>query len=160
MCMWLATQTAIWTATLTGVNDLFVTMYDSSGNKVRTRQLGVSGKDTEAYGVAVDSLGNVYVAGFTNGGLDSNTLTGLYDFFVTMYDSSGNLVRTQQLGVSGKDTEAYGVAVDSSRNVYVAGYTTGGLDSNTLTGTQDFFVTMYDSAGTMCGHNSLACQGK
>ena len=57
---------------------------------MRTKQLGVSGADTEAYGVAVDSSGNVYVAGYTNGGLDGNTLTGVYDFFVTKYDSSGN----------------------------------------------------------------------
>ncbi len=114
---------------------------------MRTKQLGVSGEDTEAYGVAVDSSGNVYVAGFTTGGLDGNTLTGTNDFFVTTYDSAGNKVRTKQLGVSGGDTEAYGVAVDSSRNVYVAGCTTGGLDGNTLAGVYDFFVTMYDSSG-------------
>ena len=146
--------------TLTGTEDFFVTMYDSAGNKVRTRQLGVSGEDTEAYGVAVDSLGNVYVAGFTNGELDGNTLTGTDDFFVTMYDSSGNKVRTKQLGVSGKITEAYGVAVDSSGNVYVAGYTTGDLDGNTLTGTEDFFVTMYDSAGNKVRTKQLGVSGE
>ena len=133
--------------TLTGTQDLFVTMYDASGNKVRTKQLGVSGAFTTAMGVAVDSNGNVYVAGSTNGGLDSNTLTGTQDLFVTMYDSSGNKLRTKQLGVTGKDTSALGVAVDSSRNVYVAGSTFGGLDSNTLTGTNDFFFTKYDSSG-------------
>jgi hypothetical protein len=31
----------------------------------------------------------VYVTGDTAGGLDGNTLTGTYDFFVTKYDSSG-----------------------------------------------------------------------
>jgi hypothetical protein len=40
--------------------------------------------------VAVDSSGNVYVAGYTDGDLDGNTLTGTNDFFVTMYDPSGN----------------------------------------------------------------------
>ena len=116
------------------LKDFFVTTYDSAGTKVRTKQLGVSGGDTQANGVAVDSLGNVYVAGYTDGGLDGNTLTGMNDFFVTTYDSAGTKVRTKQLGVSGADTEAYGVAVDSSRNVYVAGCTNGGLDGNTLTG--------------------------
>jgi len=146
--------------TLTGPYDFFVTMYDSSGNKVRTKQLGVSGKYTVAYGVAVDSSGNVYVAGSTSGGLDGNTLTGTYDFFVTMYDSSGNKVRTKQLGVSGKYTVARGVAVDSSDNVYVAGYTSGGLDGNTLTGTYDFFVTMYDSFGNKVRTKQLGVSGQ
>ena len=55
-----------------------------------TKQLGVSGTNTEATGVAVDGSGNVYVAGFTGGGLDGNALTGTEDFFVTKYNSTGN----------------------------------------------------------------------
>jgi hypothetical protein len=113
-----------------------------------TKQLGVTGESTSANGVAVHSSGNVYVAGWTMGGLDGNILMGIIDFFVTTYDSSGNKVRTKQLGVSVRLTTATGVALDSSGNVYVAGYTSGGLDGNTLTGTNsDFFVTTYDSLG-------------
>jgi hypothetical protein len=133
--------------TLTGGEDFFLTKYDSSGNKVFTKQFGVSGAETYATGVAVDSGGNVYVTGYTNGGLDGNTLTGAYDFFLTKYDSSGNKVFTKQFGVSGAETYATGVAVDSGGNVYVTGYTNGGLDGNTLTGTYDFFLTKYDSSG-------------
>ena len=68
-----------------------------------TKELGVAGADTEATGVAVDANGNVYVTGYTYGGLDGNTLSGAgsNDFFLTMYDSSGNKVRTKQLGVAG-----------------------------------------------------------
>jgi hypothetical protein len=95
----------------------------------------------------VDSGGNVYVTGYTNGGLDGNTLTGAYDFFLTKYDSSGNKVFTKQLGVAGAETYATGVAVDSGDDVYVTGYTNGGLDGNTLTGAYDFFLTKYDSSG-------------
>ena len=161
MCTWLAIQMAGWTAnTLTGVNDFFVTKYDSLGNKVRTQQLGVLGQDTRAYGVAVDSLGNVYVAGWTSGGLDTNTLTGTTDFFVTKYDSSLNYLQTQQLGVLGQDTRAYGVAVDSLDNVYVAGWTGGGLDTNTLTGTTDCFVTKYDSSLNNVRTQQLGVPGK
>ena len=56
-------------------------------------------------------------------------------------------IGTKQLGVAGKVTYGYSVATDASGNVYVAGYTKGGLDGNTLTGTQDFFVTKYNSSG-------------
>ena len=133
--------------TLTGIQDLFMTKYDPAGNKVRTKQLGVAGKISAANGVAVDGSGNVYVAGSTYGGLDGNTLAGIQDFFVTTYDGSGNKIRTKQLGISSKNTVANGVAVDGSGNVYVTGYTDGGLDGNALVGSKDFFITKYDSAG-------------
>ncbi len=132
---------------LTGTTDFFLTKYDSSGTYQYTKQLGVSGHTTYAYGVAVDSINHfVYVAGSTDGGLDSNTLMGTTDFFLTKYDLSGNKVYTKQLGVSGVDTEAFGVAVDSSGNVYVAGYTDGDLGT-TLMGTSDFFLAKYDLSG-------------
>jgi hypothetical protein len=134
--------------TLAGKYDLFLIKYDSSGNRVFTKQLGVAGAtNTYATGVAVDSGGNAYVTGYTNGGLDGNTLTGIYDFFLTKYDSSGNEAFTKQLGVAGAETYANGVAVDPGSNAYVTGYTNGGLDGNTLTGTYDLFLTRYDSSG-------------
>jgi hypothetical protein len=133
--------------TLTGTTDFFVTKYDSSGLKQYTRQLGVTGKETSGSSVATDANGNVFVAGSTNGGLDGNTLTGTGDFFVTKYDSSGVKQYTRQLGVAGPGAYVLSVATDADGNVYVAGFTTGGLDGNTLTGTADFFVTKYNSSG-------------
>ena len=102
----------------------------------------------------------MYVAGYTTGGLDGNTLTGTYDFFVTKYDSIGVKQYTRQLGVAGKNTVGYSVATDASGNVYVAGYTTGGLDGNTLTGTYDSFVTKYDSIGVKQYTRQLGVAGK
>ena len=109
--------------------------------------MGVAGKITTGWSVATDASGNVYVAGSTTGGLDGNTLTGTRDFLVTKYNSSGVKQYTRQLGVAGKDTAGGLVTTDASGNVYVSGYTSGGLDGNTLTGTRDFFVTKYDSSG-------------
>ena len=54
-----------------------------------TKQLGTSIRD-QAYGVATDSSGNVYVTGYTEGGLDGNTSAGSSDLFVVKYDSNGN----------------------------------------------------------------------
>jgi hypothetical protein len=89
----------------------------------------------------------VYVAGYTLGGLDGNTLAGTSDFFVIKYDSSGVKQYTRQLGGVALDTYANSVATDASGNVYVAGYTDGGLDGNRLVGKEDFFVTKYNSIG-------------
>jgi hypothetical protein len=133
--------------TLAGTYDFLVTKYNSSGVKQYTRQLGVTEKNTAGRSVATDANGNVYVAGDTFGGLDGNTLTGIKDFFVTKYNSSGVKQYTRQLGVTGLTTNGWSVATDADGNVYVAGQTDGGLDGNTLTGTKDFFVTKYNSSG-------------
>jgi hypothetical protein len=143
------TQTnGIWTI------DSFFTKFDSSGIAQYTRKLGAlsvdtSGGDDPGRGttVATDTSGNVYVAGATYSVLDGNALTGTTDFFVTKYDASGARQFARQLGVAGADTVGWSVATDATGNVYVAGRTSGGLDGNTLTGTQDFFVTKYSSSG-------------
>jgi len=113
-----------------------------------TKQLGSSGTDV-GKGIATDSSGNIYVTGYTDGGLDGNTNSGSNDLFVVKYDSSGTKQWTQQLGTSYIDT-ATGITTDSSGNVYVTGYTSGGLDGNTKPAGSyipDLFVVKYDSGG-------------
>ena len=99
---------------------------------VGTKQLGAADQITFGNALATDSGGHVYVAGSTKGGLDGNTLTGTYDFYLSKYSSSGVRLYTKQLGVAGRDTVATAVATDANDNVYVAGYTTGGLYGNTM----------------------------
>jgi hypothetical protein len=129
-----------------GSNDLFVVKYNSSGTKQWTKQLGTSSTDL-ANGVVTDSSGNIYVAGGTYGGLDGNINAGNSDLFVVKYNSSGTQQWTKQMGSSSSDYD-YGVATDSSRNVYVSGDTYGGPDNNTNAGYNDLFVVKYNSSGT------------
>lgn len=132
---------------VTGGQDFFLTKFDKTGLKVYTKQLGVATANTVATGVATDVLGNVYVAGYTTGGLDGNLLTGTQDFFLTKFDSTGLKVYTKQFGVAAATTGATAVATDGNGNVYVSGNTSGGFDGNPLTGTQDFFLIKFDAAG-------------
>ena len=121
------------------------------------KQLGTSEADI-AYGIAADGSGNVYITGYTQGGLDGNSNTGVNDIFSVKYDSSGIKQWTRQLGTSTFDT-AYGVAVDNSGNVYITGYTQGGLDGNTSAGNKDIFLMKYDSAGTKQWTKQLGTSG-
>jgi uncharacterized delta-60 repeat protein len=139
--------------TSSGDYDLFLVKYNSSGTKQWTKQLGTSSWD-HADGVTAGSSNNIYVTGFTEGGLDGNTNSGDRDIFLVKYNSSGTKQWTQQLGTS-SDDYGHGVTVDSSNNIYVTGYTEGGLDGNTMSGgtcsggspCMDLFLVKYNSDG-------------
>ena len=128
-----------------GNEDIFLTKYDSSGAKQWTRQWGTSNFDW-GKSVATDSSGNIYVTGWTIGNLDGNTNAGSSDIFLTKYDSSGSKQWTRQWGTSGIDWGER-VATDSSGNIYVTGFTVGGLDGNINAGGDDIFLTKYSSSG-------------
>ena len=132
--------------THSGESDIFLLKYNSSGTKQWTKQLGTSGDD-RGYGVSTDSSGNIYVTGYTKGGFDGNTNSNKSDIFLVKYNSSGTKQWTKQLGTDHVDY-ANGVTTDSSGNIYVTGYTGGGLDGNTSAGGNDIFLIKYNSSGT------------
>ncbi|MBU1706128.1 SBBP repeat-containing protein, partial [Patescibacteria group bacterium] len=86
--------------------------------------------------------GNIYVAGWTYGGLDGNTNQGDGDIFLIKYDSDGNRLWTKQAGTDNSD-DGYGVAIDPKGNIYITGGTYGGLDGNTNHGSGDIFLIKY-----------------
>jgi len=132
--------------TSSGSYDMFLVKYNSSGTKQWTNQLGTSSNDV-GYVVTTDSSGNIYVTGYTEGGLDGNTSSGSYDMFLVKYNSSGTKQWTKQLGTSSYET-GQSVITDSSDNIYVTGNTSGDLDGNTNSGGQDIFLVKYNSSGT------------
>ena len=106
-----------------GGQDIFVRKYDSDGNELWTRQFGTSDNEGTS-GIAVDSAGNIYVAGGTSGVLPDQTNVGNGDAFIRKYNAAGNEVWTRQFGTSGGEGTS-GVAVGPDGNVYVSGGTTG-----------------------------------
>ena len=53
--------------------DVFLIKYDTSGNKVWSKLLGSSTIMIIGEGMSVDSAGNVYVTGFSEGNFDGHT---------------------------------------------------------------------------------------
>jgi hypothetical protein len=129
-----------------GQKDIFLAKYDSSKARQWVRQLGTTA-DEVAYGVGADSSGNVYVAGYTEGGLGGEANSGGADAFLAKYDPAGNLLWTRLLGTADKDW-ALGLAVDGSGNAYMTGYTYGNMPGWTNQGEADIFVAKFDTAGT------------
>jgi uncharacterized delta-60 repeat protein len=118
--------------TVSGAYLTAVAKYNSAGTLQWQRQLGVPGSaDSPGYAVAVDGSGNVYVGG------SSDWDRGNADFMVVKYNSSGTLQWQVYLGGSGTD-EIYGLAVDSSANVYVTGISSS-----------DLLIVKYNTSGTV-----------
>jgi hypothetical protein len=109
-----------------GAYDAFAAQLNStSGALTWNTFLGGSVMDVGA-GIAVDGSGNAYVAGYSNATWGSPVRAfgggGVYDAFAAQLNStSGALTWNTFLGESGEDL-VYGIAVDGSGNVYVAGH--------------------------------------
>jgi len=151
--------------TLTGIRDLFLTKYDLNGTRVWTRQLGTALFTTDVFAVAADSTGSAIVVGYTNGNLDGNVLVGTQDLIAVKYTGAGARLWTQQLGVASATSAAVGVTADVSNNAIVVGTTNGNLDGNTLNGSTDSVVVMYDTNGNrqwtrLLGATTKATSGK
>ena len=122
----------------------------------------LGGADTDfGNGIAVDSAGNAYVTGSTNstnfptGSPFQGTNGGGSDAFVAKLNAAGSaLVYSTYLGGSSNDN-GYGIAVDSSGNAYVTGYTSSSnfptaspLQRANAGGAFDAFVAKLDGSGS------------
>jgi len=121
-----------------GTNHDYATIkYDANGNELWVaRYNGPADDHDEAYDLAVDAEGNVYVTGFSADAGPNR------DYATIKYDSGGTEVWVARYDgpVDGHD-EAWALAVDSKCNVYVTGYSVGsGTDF-------DYTTLKYDSLG-------------
>jgi hypothetical protein len=110
------------------------------------RQFGTPVSE-EALGVALDPLGNAYVAGWTFGTLPGQRSAGMVDGFVRKYDASGQELWTRQFGSAERDF-ARAVVTDQAGDIYVVGETWGTLPRQSPAGGYDAFVVKYDASGT------------
>jgi hypothetical protein len=99
-----------------GGEDVFLTKFDSLGNRLWTTLLGSPGEDSGT-SVAIDQSGNIYVSGYTDGSLDGNVNIGSMDFFLAAFDSSGERQWTRQLGTPYYEYPGT-MAIASGGNIY------------------------------------------
>ena len=123
--------------------------------------LGGSAHDV-GFGIAVDSSGNAFVTGLTQSadypttaGAFDTTHNGNEDVFVTKLNAAGSgLIYSTFIGGSNSDY-GRGIAIDSSGNAFLTGYTyssnypttVGAFDTSFNNG-DDVFVTKLNAAGS------------
>ncbi len=105
-----------------------------------------------AYGVALDSLRNVYISGSTYS-FGSSLSTGLPQAFLLKFDHAGNLLWQKGWQV-GYWALGEGVAVDPTGNIFVVGY----YENQSRGGLQELsspVLLKYDSSGSLIWKASL-----
>lgn len=86
--------------------------------------------------IALDSDGNVFVAGYSSG------VGSSADFFIIKYSNSGAVLWTNRYNGSGNGSDGAGaIAVDTNGNVFAAGSSTG------IGSLDDFTTIKYSNAG-------------
>jgi uncharacterized delta-60 repeat protein len=98
----------------------------------------------DGYGIAVDGSGNVYIIGSTQ-----SSGAGNVDVLIAKYNSSGAIQWQRTLGGTISDY-GYGIAVDGSGNVYIAGYT-----GSSGAGSPELLIAKYDTSGTIQWQRTL-----
>ncbi len=126
-----------------GSEDVFVSKLDSGlTSLLASTYLGGSSNDS-GFSLTLDTSGNVYVVGWTSGnfpttsGAYDTSFNGKYDVFVSKLNSGlTGLLTSTYLGGFGAD-QGYTLTLDTSGNVYIAGYTYSYLDFPTTSGAYD-----------------------
>jgi uncharacterized delta-60 repeat protein len=111
--------------------------YNSTGvMQWRAHYAGAAKDNDEAYALAVDGSGNVYVAGYING------VSPSWDMATVKYNSAGvqQWVKTYNGPGNGNDNGA-AIGVDANGNVFVSGTSMG------KTSDLDFVTVKYTSSG-------------
>jgi hypothetical protein len=142
--------------------DAYVSKLNSSGTAlVYSTYLGGNNPD-EGEAMAVDQSGNAYITGSTSAsnfpttsGAFQTTLHGSQNLFVSKLNRSGSaLLYSTYLGGSSFDS-GVGIAMSSSGDAYVTGYTlssdfptTSGAFQTTLHGSQNAFVSKLNRSGS------------
>ncbi len=144
-----------------GGNDVFIAKYDPNGNLLWAQNVGgTAGALDEGYALAVDTSGNIALAGsFQNTAIfGTTTLTagGTFEAFVAKLNSSGQFLWAKSTTGSGSSVvQANGVTFDGSGNVISTGFFAGTVDFNTgsavttlpYSGSEDIYVQKLDANG-------------
>jgi Tfp pilus assembly protein PilZ len=161
------------TGATTSSADGFVVKYNANGSPQWVGRLSSTGADY-ATAVAADSSGNVYLTGASafngaqittafnaDGSAFGTTIAnrGLGDIPIIKYNSAGVVQWVARVGSTAVDF-AYGIATDTSGNVYLIGTSTGSIAAFNANGTQfsftttnngsnDIFLVKYNTSGTV-----------
>ncbi len=158
---------------LNGIDDIFISKLDGSGNFIWAKNIGGAGTDA-GLSIKIDALDNVCVGGYFTNTVDfdpSASITNLSstsrDVFVLKLDFTGNFIWAKQIGGSNVD-DLNALSVDAAGNIYATGTfnstcdfdpsaSTFNLSSN---GARDIFILKLDNNGSLVWAKSIGGTGQ
>jgi hypothetical protein len=156
------TTVGAYDTTFNGDADVAVSKLNPSGSALLYSTFIGGADEEEGWRVAIDDSGNAYLIGPTHSadypttaGAYDETFNGETDAYITKLNADGSgLIYSTFLGGTGKD-QAFGIGLDGSGNVYVAGPalspdfpTTAGAFDTTHNGGNDAYVSKLNAAGS------------
>ena len=135
-----------------GAGNVFVARLEAGGSVAWARNFGCGQGSVHSQAMAVDTSGNVYLAGYFELGLTTPPLVivGARDAFVLKLDSiTGAIIWARNFGGAAARAMGQALAVDESGNVILSGdFDSGSLTTPVLPqiGNQDAFALRLDSA--------------
>ena len=147
----------------------------TTSNTGATYGLQITPGANETISLSAASTPSLYMVGNSGIATETNTTTaakgGSTNTTTTPADQSGRLIKlsglsgaptgvfTSNQGATTGTTTATNTVVDASGNVYVIGNATGNFGSQLNQGTQDAYLTKYDSAGNVVWQKLLGSAG-
>ncbi len=171
-------------STLTTETNIYVMKMDSSGKFLWAKAM--QGDRGAAYTVALDSSGNIYMAGEFRGKVDfdpgpgkvelsastgdSTDAFGTLDLFICKLDNNGNLIWAKKMDIESSTVGgcyAVNMTVDKNGNVYTVGVFSGKVDFDPGTGVfnmiskstpsySDVFISKLDAFGNFIWAKKMA----
>jgi len=167
--------TGVYYLNSNGMEDIYVSKFDSSGNFIWAISIGSLGPE-EIFSIASDSIGNIYVTGYFYAGfpVDFDPSPGFFylnsngdkDVFILKLDSFGNFCWAKSFGSNGYDV-GKSIVIDDAGNVIISGNYSDTVDFDPGPGTfdlvsndiSDMFVVKFDSFGNFIWAKSMLGTG-
>ncbi|WP_061216751.1 SBBP repeat beta-propeller lipoprotein, LipL53 family [Leptospira weilii] len=106
-----------------------------------TLLVGAPNGYTSGSGLAIDTNGFIYVAGYTNVGVYNENPIGTRDLILAKYNSRKQIIWSKQVGVRGVNLDVADVGVDARGNVYVI------ASRSIARGNKNLFAFKFDTNG-------------
>lgn len=142
--------------TTSGVSNVFIKKYDSTGKFIWVRHAAGGGTKAGS-GICTDADGAIYVTGYFEGSISFGSgysfgSRGGSDIFVAKYSDNGGLLWAKHAGGSDLDG-GRSVCIDDEGNVYVTGFFEGkarfGKTKIESSGYCDIFIAKYSKDGEL-----------